>query len=217
MERAGSPGRPLVIAHRGASAELPGNTLAAFERAIELGADFVELDVHAAPDGELLVSHDRPRGRAGLPSLGEAVELCRGRIGLVAELKTPYRHRRHRLVERTLALLEDDAIVASFEPGAIARVRELRPLLRTVQHIAFVPLRLAAARGCWGVGIAAGRVNGRLLAAAARNGLATTVYTVNDPRRMRALAALGVTGIFTDDPRRALEVFGRGTAAAGSA
>jgi len=40
-----------TIAHRGASAELPQNTLAAFERAIELGADFVELDVHAAPDG----------------------------------------------------------------------------------------------------------------------------------------------------------------------
>jgi glycerophosphoryl diester phosphodiesterase len=199
-----------VIAHRGASADLPANTLAAFERAIELGADFVELDVHAAPDGELVVTHDRPRGRRGLPTLVDAVELCRGRIGVVAELKTPYRHRRHRLVERTLALLDDDAIVVSFEPGAIARVRELRPALRTVQHVAFVPLRLAAARGCWGVGIAAGRVSGRLLAAAARHGLATTVYTVNDPHRMRALAALGVTGIFTDDPRRALETFATG-------
>ena len=36
----------LVIAHRGASAYLPENTLPAFERAIELGADFVEFDVH---------------------------------------------------------------------------------------------------------------------------------------------------------------------------
>ena len=50
----------LVIAHRGASAELPENTLPAFERAIELGADFVELDVHANAAGELVVSHDPP-------------------------------------------------------------------------------------------------------------------------------------------------------------
>ena len=60
---------PLVIAHRGASWDLPENTLPAFERAIEVGADFIELDVHARPDGELVVTHDPPRGRAGLPTL----------------------------------------------------------------------------------------------------------------------------------------------------
>ena len=70
--------RPLIIAHRGASDELPENTLPAFERAIEVGADFVELDVHATPDGRLVVTHDRPRARTGLPSLAEALDLCRG-------------------------------------------------------------------------------------------------------------------------------------------
>ncbi len=40
---------PLVIAHRGASWDLPENTLPAFERAIEVGADFIELDVRARP------------------------------------------------------------------------------------------------------------------------------------------------------------------------
>ena len=57
----------LVIAHRGASAELPENTLPAFERAIELGADFVELDVHADGDGRLVVTHDPPRARRRVP------------------------------------------------------------------------------------------------------------------------------------------------------
>lgn len=52
----------LVIAHRGASWELPENTLPAFERAIELRADYVEFDVHAARDGALVVCHDPPRG-----------------------------------------------------------------------------------------------------------------------------------------------------------
>jgi glycerophosphoryl diester phosphodiesterase len=49
---------PLVIAHRGASAEEPENSLAAFRAAARLGADAVELDVHASADGELFVHHD---------------------------------------------------------------------------------------------------------------------------------------------------------------
>lgn len=203
--------RPLVIAHRGASAELPENTLPAFERAIEVGADFVELDVHAAPDGRLVVTHDRPRARAGLPSLAEALDLCRGRIGVMVELKTPYRHRRHSLVERTLELLDDDAVIVCFEPGAIARVRALRPRMRTVQHVAFVPMRLAAARGCWAVGFDSRRATPRAIRAAQRLGLATTVYTVNDEARMQELAALSVTGIFTDRPRQAREWLQPGT------
>jgi glycerophosphoryl diester phosphodiesterase len=203
--------RPLVIAHRGASAELPENTLPAFERAIEVGADFVELDVHAAPDGRLVVTHDRPRARAGLPSLAEALDLCRGRIGVMVELKTPYRHRRHSLVERTLELLDDDAVIVCFEPGAIARVRALRPRMRTVQHVAFVPMRLAAARGCWAVGFDSRRATPRAIRAAQRLGLATTVYTVNDDARMQELAALSVTGIFTDRPRQAREWLQPGT------
>ena len=52
---------PLVIAHRGASWDEPENTLPAFRRAIEHGADYVEFDVHPAKDGRLVVVHDRPR------------------------------------------------------------------------------------------------------------------------------------------------------------
>ena len=48
----------LVIAHRGASADERENTLPAFERAIEVGADFVELDVQVSADGVLVVFHD---------------------------------------------------------------------------------------------------------------------------------------------------------------
>ncbi|HWB21908.1 MAG TPA: glycerophosphodiester phosphodiesterase [Gaiellaceae bacterium] len=199
----------IVIAHRGASSELPENTLPAFERAIELGADFVEFDVRARQNGELVVAHDPPGGRAGLPALAEVLDLCRGRIGVMVELKTPYRYRRHRIVERTLALLDKDAVVVCFEPGAIARVRALRPELRTVQHVAFVPMRLAAARGCWAVGFENRRASPRAIRAAQRLGLATTVYTVNDEARLLELAAIGVTGVFTDRPRQALACVAR--------
>jgi len=194
----------IVIAHRGASSELPENTLPAFERAIELGADFVEFDVQVRPNGELVVTHDPPKARTDLPTLAEVLDLCRGRIGVMVELKTPYRHRRHGIVERALELLDEDAVVVCFEAGATARVRALRPELRTVQHVAFVPMRLAAARGCWAVGIENRRATPRAIRAAQRLGLATTVYTVNDEARLLELAALGVTGVFTDRPREAL-------------
>jgi len=51
-------GRTLDIAHRGASTAAPPNTLAAFEKAIELGADGIEFDVHLSADGVPVVIHD---------------------------------------------------------------------------------------------------------------------------------------------------------------
>jgi glycerophosphoryl diester phosphodiesterase len=50
--------RPLIIGHRGASAAAPQNTLAAFRKAMELGADGVELDVQLSADGVPVVMHD---------------------------------------------------------------------------------------------------------------------------------------------------------------
>jgi glycerophosphoryl diester phosphodiesterase len=52
------PARPLVIGHRGASADAPENTIAAFELALEQGADGIELDVHLSSDEQPVVIHD---------------------------------------------------------------------------------------------------------------------------------------------------------------
>ena len=52
-----------LYAHRGCSAELPENTLPAFQRAVDLGVDALELDVHLTRDGHPLVSHDPDAGR----------------------------------------------------------------------------------------------------------------------------------------------------------
>ena len=61
-------GRPLVLGHRGASAEAPENTLVAFRLALEQGADGVELDVWRCASGEVVVIHDRDARRvAGSP------------------------------------------------------------------------------------------------------------------------------------------------------
>jgi len=107
--------RPIVVAHRGASVEQPENTLAAFEAAIDAGADAVEFDVRLTRDGSAVVMHDpdvsrttdghgllseltlaevrRLRialpggGAAGVPTLVEALGCLSGRAAADIELK----------------------------------------------------------------------------------------------------------------------------------
>lgn len=189
-----------MIAHRGASAELPENTLPAFERAIEIGADYVEFDVH----NDLSVTHDRPQRGVAYPSLREVLDLCHGRIGVMVELKRP----RGDTVERTLSLLRDDDVVVCFQRPPLVEARARRPRIRTVQHVGFgVSIRRAAE--AWAAGFQDERVTRRGLDAARRLGLETLVYTVNDEARMRALRDLGASGIFTDRPAQALAALSR--------
>lgn len=61
-----------LYAHRGAAAERPENTLPAFERAIEIGVDALELDVHVTRDNELIVSHDPTGARMAAAPLAWA-------------------------------------------------------------------------------------------------------------------------------------------------
>lgn len=52
-----------IIAHRGASGSAPENTLVSFSKAMNAGADFIELDIHLSKDGELIVMHDETVNR----------------------------------------------------------------------------------------------------------------------------------------------------------
>ena len=104
--------RVLRIGHRGAAGHAPENTLAAIQKGIALGVDFVEIDVRRTADDVLVVLHDTTvnrttngRGRidhlslqevkkfnAGngehIPTLEEVLKMAGGRAGLVLELKT---------------------------------------------------------------------------------------------------------------------------------
>ena len=70
---------PWIIAHRGASDDEPENTLRAFRRAIELGADMVELDVHLSRDGHVVVIHDDDVART-TDGTGEVPSLTLGEL-----------------------------------------------------------------------------------------------------------------------------------------
>lgn len=190
----------LVIAHRGACWDEPENTLPAFEHAIAEGADYVEFDVRAARDGTLVVAHDPvAKRRPDMLTLDEALRALRGRVGLAVEIKEPA------ATERTLKALHahridaDAALLLSFRIRALERARRLRPDLRLVLHLGRRP-DLGAATRFWGVGFRDETARPRQIALARSLGLATTVFTVNEPARMRELASLDVTGIFTDRP-----------------
>ncbi|MGH3031285.1 MAG: glycerophosphodiester phosphodiesterase [Gaiellaceae bacterium] len=76
----------LVLAHRGACWDAPENTLAAFELAVEQGADYVEFDVRTMGNGALVVSREPISGGPppGAPTLDATLEALRGRVGLAA-------------------------------------------------------------------------------------------------------------------------------------
>jgi glycerophosphoryl diester phosphodiesterase len=80
-----SANQPLIIAHRGASALAPENTLAAFARSLEDGADGFELDVRLTRDGVPVVIHDATLRRTGLcegvVSEMTSKEICRSSVG----------------------------------------------------------------------------------------------------------------------------------------
>jgi glycerophosphoryl diester phosphodiesterase len=145
---------PLVYAHRGARRQAPENTLEAFARAIELGADGVELDVHRTLDGALVVRHDAV-GPGGLwadltlgearaadpevPELAEALEVCAGSVVNVEIKNSPWdadwdpEERAAELVVARLAERgdRDRVLVSSFNLATVDRVRGLAPTVPT--------------------------------------------------------------------------------------
>jgi glycerophosphoryl diester phosphodiesterase len=124
---------------------------------------------------------------------------------VMVELKRP----RGDTVERVLERVDDDAVLVCFQHAPLEEARRLQPGIRTVQHVGFGVSIRRAAQGAWAAGFQNERVTKRGLLTAQRLGLATTVYTVNDEARMLELQRLGVSGIFTDRPDRALAALGR--------
>jgi glycerophosphoryl diester phosphodiesterase len=199
---------PLVLAHRGASGDAAENTLRAFELAIEQGADYVEFDVRLAGDGTLVICHDPPPEPCppSIPTLDETIEALRGRVGLAVEVKEDRAFEPTLRALRHHAVPESELILLSFRIRGLEAARRLRPGLRLVLNLGRRPDPSAATR-FWGVGLDDAVARPRGIRLAQSLGLATLVFTVNDPPRMRQLAELGVTGIISDRPGLLRETF----------
>lgn len=218
-----------VFAHRGASAREGENTLAAFGEARRLGAGGVELDVRRSRDGALVVYHDPVLPGLGavcdlvvadlpaeVPLLGEVLELCPDVIVNV-ELKDlpgePGYDPSGRLAGMVVTALSSHPagtmLVSSFDLVALDGVHRLDPDLATGwltppgfdQHAA---LDTAGRRGHRALHPHHEAVTASLVAQAHDDGLAINTWTVDDPGRIRELAAMGVDGIITNVPDVAL-------------
>jgi len=160
---AGGP-RPVVYAHRGASAVRPENTIEAFATAKAMGADGVELDARRTADGRLAVLHDAhlTDGRTlcevrwsdvprTVPNLGVALDACAGMVVNI-EIKNspldPDFDQDDLVARRVVALLAERAgtgmgdriLISSFNPRTLAAVLTEDPTLPTAQLTADLAL-----------------------------------------------------------------------------
>jgi glycerophosphoryl diester phosphodiesterase len=181
----------LVVAHRGASAVAPENTLEAFEKAIDLGADMIELDVRRGADGGLVISHD-PLPAPEAPTLEQVAALCARRNPLDVELKEPG------LENDVLRVVSGvDFVITSFLPEVVTETKRLRPDVRTGLLLQTLPP----------VDVGADFLAPHHALLERTPGDSLVVWTVNDEALLEQLFAdPRVAAVVTDDLELALRV-----------
>jgi glycerophosphoryl diester phosphodiesterase len=156
--------RPVFYAHRGAAAEQPENTLPSFRRALELGADVLETDVHMTSDGQIVVSHDADTERmCGVPLRFRRARLDRIRAldagyGFVdARGKRPFAGKDYRIPTLEELLVEFPGVPLNIDikqPG-LAMVRAILALLRRLRaadHVVLASFHLSTLLAVRGMG-----------------------------------------------------------------
>jgi glycerophosphoryl diester phosphodiesterase len=199
------PGRPWIIAHRGASLRHRENTLEAFAAARALGADAVELDVRRSSDGVVVVHHDAAVPGFGtiadhgfdelrtsvpwVPTLAEALDACTPLWANVEIKNSPFEpdwDPDDLVASEIVGIVPPDTLVSSFNPATVDRVRAAGSL-RT-GYLVFEGMDREVVR------------------AATQRGLPVIAYTTDDPAEIRRLADAGVAGIITNAPDVAVGV-----------
>jgi glycerophosphoryl diester phosphodiesterase len=215
------------IGHRGAPREFPENTLPAFRRAFERGADAVELDVHATADGEVVIHHDPTIGRGasayagraiaelafaqvrairladeiGIPTLAQVLALVPPSRRVYVEVKGDGIEE---LVAAAVRASRVDCAVHSFDHAAIARMRRIAPeiprgILYDRRDVDVeAAIHQTGARDVWPNWKLIDRETVDLVHA---RGGRVIAWTVNSSAAAEDLAAIGVDGICTDDVR----------------
>ena len=218
---------PELIGHRGAPRERPENTLASFLRALDLGADAVELDVHATRDGVVVVHHDFvPRAVSTVPSLqgrpiaeltaaeldsfrvsGEAIPTLSDVLQAIGARATVYVEIKGRgIEERVVATIAGAPSagrvpVHSFDHRAVVRARSIEPsLIGGILLVSYLvePERALRAAGARDYWQEWSMIDEELVTAVHATQGRVIAWTVNEAETARRLASIGVDGICTD-------------------
>lgn len=215
----------VKIAHRGASAYEPENTLASFKKAIDMNADMIEFDVRCTQDSQLVVIHDKKVDRttdgsglvghktlselkeldAGngekIPTLDEVLELFRGKIRFAIELKE--NGVEDKIVKQIKKHgLEEDSFVISYRPNRLKVIKYLEPSIKT-GLISFSSMNfIKNALNCGADAVAPFHwfVSNNTVQKARENGLHLFTYVVDESVKARVLRERGVQGIVTNRP-----------------
>lgn len=220
--------RPRIYAHRGASATHPENTLAAFDAALQLDVDGIELDVRATEDRVPVISHDAGLYRAwainhaisdltlrelrehapAVPTFAEVLALVDGRCHLDVEIKEAG------LESPVLDLLADEPrdrwVISSFDWDILREIRGLDEQAELwVLCLAASPGAIEAADGLNATTLAVehSALTPDVVARLTEAGRRVMSWTVNDPTRAANLANWGVAALCTDDPATLLAAF----------
>ena len=219
-----------VIAHRGASRAAVENTLAAFRRAGEMGAQAVELDVRRTSDGVLVVHHNphlhdlrliasTPYAELpdSVPTLGESLDACHG-MWVNVEIKNdpgePDFDESESIADETVAHLlarEEDHrwLISCFRIETVDRCRVLAPQIRTAWLCSDVPdgtPQMLAAKGHAALHPWVHALQRDMIDRCHAAGIEVNTWTCDDPSRMAELVEWGIDGICTNVPDVALRV-----------
>ncbi|MDY6823483.1 MAG: glycerophosphodiester phosphodiesterase family protein [Thermodesulfobacteriota bacterium] len=220
----------ICFAHRGASGHAPENTMAAFQKAIDLGADWIELDVYAV-ENELVVIHDDRldrttcgKGRvtecsldyirnrdAGngekIPLLAEVLDLAGGRIKINIELKGPNTAiPAIRLIDGYIAdtgRSYAEFLVSSFDLKQLQTARQHCQALPLAPNIKRRPIswkKIAGIIKPAAIHIDMGLASRQLINNIHARGWPVHVFTANTRPEIERLAAMGADGVFTNYP-----------------
>ena len=216
----------MIIGHRGAAAIEPENTLLSIERAIDLGVDAVEIDVHLSKDKELVVIHDATVDRttngtgpvsgftaqeikrldAGkgqtIPTLQEAVDLINRRVLLLIELKEegtegPVVD----IIKRNN--LFDKACLISFFHRLVKTVKAMDSRIKTGVLFVGSPVDacIATQASSDTLVMKYSFVDEELVKTAHRQGIKVFIWNIDDRDLLKPYVDIGVDAIGTNDPR----------------
>ena len=217
----------LVIAHRGASSARQQNTLDAFRLAVEMGTDFIELDVRRSrddvliihhdahlPDGRFIVEHDYDDLPDFVPTLAEALDACEGarvNIEIKNEPDEPGYDEAHQISDAVVGLAlafrpPEELLVTSFNLDTVKRIRAVNQEIPVgfVSGYEILQVQMLldhlAESGMTVVAPYDPTVDRRFIDMAHEAGLVVYAWTVNDADRMAELADMGIDGLITDTP-----------------
>ena len=222
----------IIIAHRGASGHVPENTLLSFQRAYDLGAEMIELDVHETLDGELVCIHDSTVDRttngsgevhtftykelqkfnagAGeiIPRLSDVLNFSFGKLQVNIELKVIGVEKKILEMVQQMDMLSE-VIISSFHHGSLTSIRDMNHDVSTAMLVNKPMDDMID----YAITLAVNAINPhhqlvtpQLVSSAHQSGLMVYPWTVNDPNRMRELLSFEIDGLITDYPDRAFKI-----------